>query len=143
VLQVLPDSVSPSYATEKGETTMGKSIRDMNKGGGGPPLLHGADVPNKVTSVKIKIKELREGPENFNSAAIIDFVEPVYECEAWAVNITNLKALAKLNGLDDDADFDVLAAKVRNKTFTLHVGMVNNPQTKKMVRSLFFNSEAA
>lgn len=120
---------------------MGKSIGSMSKGSGGPPLLHGSDVPQKVTSIKIKVKELREAPENFNSAAIIDLSEPVYECEAFALNITNLKALAKLNGGDDNMDFDTLANKVRGKSFILHIGMVNNPQTKKMVRSLFFSSE--
>lgn len=121
---------------------MGKSIKDMNKGAGGPPLLHGSDVPAKVATVKITVKELREAPENFNSAAIIDLAEPVYECEAFAVNITNLKALAKLSGGDDDMDFDKLASKVRGKSFILHVGMVNNPQTKKMVRSLFFDASS-
>ena len=119
---------------------MGKSIGDMKKGSGGPPLLHGSDVPSKVMTVRIKVKELREAPDSFNSAAIIDLAEPVYECEAFAVNITNLKALAKLNGMDEDGDFDTLAAKVRGKSFILHVGMVNNPQTKKMVRSLFFDA---
>ena len=123
---------------------MGKSIAEMNKqrGGGGPPMLHGSDLPRSVTSVKIKVQELREAPANFNSLAIIDFAEPVHECEAFAINITNLRALCELHGLDpEDTDFDVLANKVKGKTLTLYVTMTNNPKEKKMVRSLFFSTE--
>jgi hypothetical protein len=116
---------------------MGK-LRDMKRGGG-PPMLHGEDVPRSVNKFKIKIKELREAPDQFNSPAIIDLAEPVYDREAWAVNITNLRALAQLSKLDpDETDFETLAEKVRGKTFDLYVSMVNNPQTRKMVRSLFF-----
>jgi hypothetical protein len=116
---------------------MGK-LRDMKRGGG-PPMLHGEDVPRSVNKLKIKVKEIREAPEQFKSPAIIDFAEPVYERESWAVNITNLRALAELSGMDpDEADFETLANKVRGKTFDLYVSMTNNPQTRKMVRSLFF-----
>ncbi len=120
---------------------MGKSIADMKaeRGIGGPPMLRGQDIPRSVTKLKIKVKELREAPANFKSPAIIDLAEPVHEREAFAVNITNLRALAELAGLDPEAaDFDILAGKVRGKSFNLHVTMTNNPQTKKMVRSLFF-----
>jgi hypothetical protein len=116
---------------------MGK-LSDMKRGGG-PPMLHGEDVPRSVNKLKIKIKELREAPEQFNSPAIIDLAEPVYERESWAVNITNLRALAELSGMDPDkGDFETLANKVKGKTFELYVSMTNNPQTQKMVRSLFF-----
>ena len=123
---------------------MGKSIADMKqeRGIGGPPMLRGQDVPKSATSVKIKVQELREAPQNFKSMAIIDLAEPVHGREAFAVNITNMRALAELAGLDpEQADFDVLAKKVQGKTYTLHVTVVNNPNTKKMVRSLFFSAE--
>lgn len=120
---------------------MGKSIADMNKerGGGGPPMLHGSDLKKSESQVKIKIKEMREAPKNFNSPAIIDLVEPVAEKLSFAVNITNLRALAELSGLDpDEADFESVASKVKGKTFTLYKTMVNNPKTNKMTFSLFF-----
>lgn len=122
---------------------MGKSLDEMRKerGGGGPPMLHGSDLARTEKSVKIKIKELREAPKNFNSPAIIDLAEPVHEKVAFAVNITNLRALAALNGFsgdDDNIDFEALANKVRGKTFTLHRTMVNNPKTNRMTHSLFF-----
>lgn len=128
------------------EEEMGKSIADMKseRGIGGPPMLRGQDVPKSVTKLKIKVKELREAPANFKSPAIIDLAEPVHEREAFAVNITNLRALASLVGLDpEQADFDILANKVKGKTFELYVSMTNNPNTKKMVRSLFFAADGA
>lgn len=129
----------------KGEVIMGKSISDMRseRGGGGPPMLHGSDLGRTEASVKIKIKELREAPKNFNSPAIIDLAEPVHEKLAFAVNITNLRALAVLAGFnDDDADFDKVAERVKGKTFTLYKSMVNNPKTNKMTSSLFFDAES-
>jgi hypothetical protein len=123
---------------------MGKSIDDMRKerGGGGPPMLHGSDLTKAEQSIKIKVKELREAPKNFNSPAILDLAEPVHEKQAFAVNITNLRALGELVGLDDDsADFDAIASKVKGKTFTLYKSMVNNPKTNKMTFSLFFAPE--
>jgi hypothetical protein len=128
------------------EEEMGKSIADMKseRGIGGPPMLRGQDVPKSVSSFKIKVRELREAPANFKSPAIIELADPVHEREAFAVNITNLRALAGLVGLDpDQADFDVLANKVKGKTFTLYVSMTNNPSSKKMVRSLFFEGEGS
>ena len=58
---------------------MGKTIGDIKseRGIGGPPMLHGSDLPQKVSSVTITVKELREAPANFNSPAIIDLAEPV------------------------------------------------------------------
>ena len=125
---------------------MGKSVGEMRneRGGGGPPMLHGSDLNKSETTCKIKVKELREAPKNFNSPAIIDLAEPVHEKEAFAVNITNLRALAELVGLPgDDADFAKIAEKVKGKTFTLYKSMVNNPKTNKMTFSLFFDANGA
>ena len=122
---------------------MGKSLGEMRqeRGGGGPPMLHGSDLLKSETSCKIKVKEIREAPKNFNSPAIIDLAEPVHEKEAFAVNITNLRALAALVGFaDDEADFSKVAEKVKGKTFTLYKSMVNNPKTNKMTFSLFFDA---
>ena len=131
-------------ANQQEDEEMGKSIADVKseRGIGGPPMLRGQDVPKSVTSLKIKVKELREAPANFKSPFIIDLDSPVHDREAFAVNITNLRALATLVGLDPEtADVDVLANKVKGKTFTLYVSMTNNPSSKKMVRSLFFDGE--
>lgn len=107
------------------------------KGVEGPPLLHGSDVPAKVSSVTVVVKEIRIAPDNFGSIAIIDFSKPVFECEAWAVNKTNLKALLEKFGLTEDAEIDELNTKLAGKKLTLAKVMVNNPQTKKMGPSLF------
>lgn len=105
-------------------------------------MLHGSDLNKSEQSVKIKVKELREAPKNFNSPAILDLAEPIHEKAAFAVNITNLRALGELVGVEgDDADFDTIAAKVKGKTFTLYKSMVNNPKTNKMTFSLFFAPE--
>lgn len=128
------------------EEEMGKSIADVKseRGIGGPPMLRGQDIPKSVNKVKIKIKELREAPSSFKSPFIIDLAEPVHEREAFAVNITNLRALAELVGLDPEtADVDVLANKVKGKSFDLYVSMTNNPSSNKMVRSLFFSANGA
>jgi len=125
---------------------MGKTIADIKqeRGIGGPPMLRGQDLPKSVNSVKIKVATLREAPSNFKSPAIIDLEEPVHGREAFAVNITNLRALAVLLKMDpEQADFDKLAAASEGKTFTLYVGMVNNPKEKRMVRSLFFDVDSA
>lgn len=120
---------------------MGKSIADVKdeRGIGGPPMLRGQDVPKTVSQIKIKVKEMREAPDAFKSPFILDLVEPVYGREAFAVNITNLRALAELSGQEaETADVDKIIKWATGKTLTLHLSMTNNPQTKKMVRSLFF-----
>ena len=128
------------HLVEKEDVNMGKTIGDVKRerGVGGPPLLHGSDVPESATSVKVKVKDLREAPQNFKSAAILDFESPIFETEAWAVNITNLMSLAAKLGFDppEEADFDAVAKKARGQTLTLQVVMVNNPSTGKLVRSL-------
>jgi hypothetical protein len=117
---------------------MGKRMGDIRKekGIGGPPILKGSDVPKGVRSVKIKIRELREGGRDFLSPAVIDFEKPVFEKEAMALNITNLRALARTLGWDDDEfddiDFNDLADKAKGRVVTLDVVSVNNPKTKRM-----------
>lgn len=107
-------------------------------------MLHGSDLNKTEQSVKIKVKELREAPKNFNSPAIIDLAEPVHDKLAFAVNITNLRALGELVGIGgDDADFDKIAEKAKGKQFTLYKSMANNPKTNKMTWSLFFELDAA
>lgn len=100
----------------------------LEKAGGGAPLLHGSDLPRGQTKVVIKVTGVREAPDGFNSPLILD-IEEVYEKEAWAVNKTNLKAIAEKYG--DDVE------KLVGKRIPLHVALVNNPKTKKMTRSLF------
>ena len=122
---------------------MGKTLGQIKKekGIGGPPLLKGSDLPAKMNSVTITIKELREGGKDFKSPAIADFVKPVFEKEAWAMNITNLRALARVCGFEDEdfdgLDFDDLASKCQGRKITLEKMLTNNPQTKKPTHSLF------
>lgn len=123
---------------------MGRSIADIKgeKGVGGPPMLRGQDVPRSLSQIKIKVREMREAPKTFNSLFILDLAEPVHEREAFAVNITNLRALAEMAGQDPETgDTDKIIKWVTGKTLTLYVSMTNNPKTKKMVRSLFFSTE--
>jgi hypothetical protein len=121
---------------------MGKTMGQLRKekGVGGPPLLKGSDIPARIQSVKITIKELREGGKDFKSPAIADLAKPVYEREAWPLNITNLRALSRVLGWEDEEfdglDFDDLAAKAAGRTIILDVTRVNNPQTRKMVQGL-------
>jgi hypothetical protein len=129
--------------TEEEKDEMGKSIADVKKerGIGGPPMLKGSDVPKNVTKFKIKIGDLREAPAVFKSPFIIDLADAVYGKEAFAVNITNLRALAEMAGLDPEtADCDAIAKKMKGKTVQVYISMTNNPQSKKMVRSLFFST---
>lgn len=130
--------------TEEEKDEMGKSIAEVKaeRGIGGPPMLKGSDVPKNITKFKIKIGALREAPLNFKSPFIIDLAEAVYGKEAFAVNITNLRALAEMAGLDPEtADCDTVGKKMKGKTVQVYISMTNNPQTKKMVRSLFFSAE--
>lgn len=125
---------------------MGRTVADVKKekGVGGPPMLHGSDVPQRISQFKIKVQEMREAPKTFNSLFILDLSEPVYGAEAFAINITNLRALAVMAGQDaETGDTEKIAKWAAGKSITLHVALTNNPKTKKMVRSLFFNLEDA
>lgn len=126
---------------------MGKSVADMKaeRGIGGPPMLHGSDLPAKQNSITVKCKELREAPSNFKSPCIMDFEKPAIADRAcMAVNLTNLRILARLVGFSEDeaetADFDVIAKKCQGKKFTLVKALVNNPKINKMTPSLFFQA---
>lgn len=102
----------------------------VEKAGGGEPLLHGSDVPKKQSQVQIQVTGVREAPEGFNSPIILDIKE-VFGKKAWAVNKTNVKALAEQYG--DDLE------KLVGKKVMLTVAMVNNPKTNELTRSLFFS----
>lgn len=117
------------------------SIADIKKqkGVGGPPLLHGSDLPKKVNTVTIIVADIRTGPDNFNSIAIIDLAKEVYGCMAWAVNKTNMDRLLERARLDDSCEMEDLAAKLKGKKLVLKTALVNNPQTKKMGPSLFID----
>ena len=129
-------------SNQLGENENMGTIADMKKekGVGGPPMLHGSDVPRSVSTFKVKCKELREAPKTFNSLAIMD-IDPVYDCEAIAINVTNLRALAELAHEDPDTgDFDRIAKWAKGKTLTVYVIVTNNPKTHKQVRSLSFGT---
>jgi hypothetical protein len=143
--QLFVTSLAAKRNRERG-SQMGKSIADVKseRGIGGPPMLRGQDIPRAVNQVKIKVKEMREAPNSFKSPYILDLAEPVHDREAFAVNITNLRALAELSGQDaETADVDKVCKWVAGKTLTLYAVMTNNPQTKKMVRSLFFSADGS
>lgn len=148
MISSLPRAVIPPWPPEgfaehpnakKERENIDMSIKDefKKKGVEGPPLLHGTDLPKNVNSVVIVVKELRTAPDNFGSIAILDLARPVYDCEAWAVNKTNLRALLEKFGVNEDAEIEELSAKMEGKKLTLNKVMVNNPQTKKMGPSLF------
>ena len=124
---------------------MSKTFGEVRKEKGisGPPLLKGSDVPEKVKSIKVTVKELRDPGKDFKSPAILDFTKPVYEKEAIALNITNLRALARVCGYDDDdfdgLNFEELSGKAAGRTIAFDVVAVNNPQTKRMGRGLFIH----
>lgn len=101
------------------------------------PLLHGDDLPKGTKSVNVICKELRIAPENFGAPMVMDLVKEVFGKSAWAVNKTNIRAIAEKYDLGDDPELEELAQACAGKKFTLTVVMVNNPKTKKMVRSLF------
>lgn len=109
------------------------------KKGEGAPLLKGSDLPPKQSSVVIVVKDLREAPDNFASIAIIDFAKDVFGKGAWAVNKTNMRAIMEKFGIDEDAEFSHVAAKLRGKKITLVKVKVNDPKQKKIVDSLFIS----
>lgn len=138
----LEQHVKRDHSNPRGKVNrMGKTIGQMKKerGLGGPPMLHGSDLPAKVKQVRVTCKELREPPSQFKSLAIFDLAKPVYDKESWAVNGTNLAILSTKAGLGDDlnaVDFDDIANYCKGKQFILQVVMVNDPSKNKMVPSL-------
>lgn len=120
------------------------TIGNMKKerGMGGPPMLHGSDLPDKVDRISIICAELREPPAKFKSLGIIDLEKPLYEKESWAVNSTNLAILAVKFGVmeeNDDlnaVDFADVAKAVKGKKITLQKVYVNDPSKNRSVPSL-------
>lgn len=100
----------------------------LKRGGGGAALLHGSDVANK-REISIKVTDVRVAPDGFNSPIILDIV-PVNGKAAWAVNKTNIKALAKAFAVDD-------LAKLKGKSIKLLVVPTRNPKSGEMTPSLF------
>lgn len=125
----------PNAKNERKEIDM--SMKDVfQEKGGGPPMLHGSDVPAKQNSITIKVKELREAPKNFSGIAIVDLAEEVFGKKAWAVNKSNFRILMDKFGFDEEAEFEDIARKVQGKKLTLSIVMVNDPTKNKFVRGL-------
>jgi hypothetical protein len=94
----------------------------------GHSLLTGSDVPDGTKSITIQISDAREAPDGFGAPLIIDFKKPQFTKASWAVNKTNVKALAKLLG-DDEKSW-------LGKQVKLEIISVRNPQTGEIVPSL-------
>lgn len=94
---------------------------------GGAPLLKGSDVPKGQSTIKVKVKAVREAPKNFQSPVILD-IEELHGKAAMALNKTSCQALSDKYG--DDLE------KLVGKTLTFYVNMTNNPKTGKLTRSL-------
>jgi hypothetical protein len=108
-----------------------KTMLDKRSTGQAGALLNGSDVPAGTKSITIEVAGIREAPEGFNAPAIIDLKKPVYGKTAWAVNKTNLKALIKLFGGDEQ--------KLVGRKIKLEIIAVRNPQTGEIVPSLAVN----
>lgn len=104
----------------------------------GQPLLHGTDLPKGKGSIVVTIERIRQAPQGFNSPFIIDFVTPVFEKAAWAVNKTNGAKLAELFG-DSWCDGE---NRLHGKKIRLIVALVNNPKTSTIGPSLFVEDKA-
>ena len=91
-------------------------------------LLKGSDVPAGTKTVTVEVAGVRESPDGFDAPVILDLKKPVHGKSAWAVNKTNLKALIKLFGEDEQ---NLVGKKIK-----LEVISVRNPQTGEIVRSL-------
>jgi hypothetical protein len=108
-----------------------KQMLDNRSNGKAASLLHGSDVPVGTKSITIVVAGIRESPEGFGAPAIIDLKTPLYGKSAWGVNKTNLKALIKNFGEDEQ--------KLVGKKVKLEVISVRNPQTGEIVPSLTIN----
>jgi hypothetical protein len=100
--------------------------------GDGKPLLHGSDV-SKKRNITITVTGVREAPDNFNAAIILD-IEKIGEAEAWAVNKSNLKQIMD-QMFPGEADPDL--ERLIGQDIVLDVAPANNPQTKETVPSLY------
>lgn len=108
-----------------------KQMLDKRSNGKAGSLLNGSDVPPGTKTITIVVAEIRESPEGFGAPAIIDFKAPIFGKSAWAVNKTNLRALIKLVGEDEQ--------KLIGKKIKLEIISVRNPQTGEIVPSLAVN----
>jgi len=106
------------------------SLKEMldKKGGGAGALLKGSDVPSRIKNIVIEVGEIRESPDGFTAAFIIDLKKEVYGANAWAVNKTNAKAIIKHFGDDE--------RKIKGKKIKLDIISVRNPQSGDVVPSL-------
>ncbi|HTT23669.1 MAG TPA: hypothetical protein VMG82_32375 [Candidatus Sulfotelmatobacter sp.] len=98
-------------------------------------LLNGSDVPAGTKSITIVVAAVRESPEGFGSPAIADLKTPLYGKSAWAVNKTNLKALIKLFGEDEQ--------RLVGKKVKLEIISIRNPQTGEIVPGFAVNPRQA
>ena len=109
-----------------------KELLDAHKGTEGARLLHGSDLPRKLSGIILDCTAIRVAPDNFNSPAIMDF-KPVefsgVEYAALALNKTNLKVIIELLG--EEVEIETLSGKA---SFTRI--LVNNPQTKQPTHGL-------
>jgi hypothetical protein len=108
-----------------------KQMLDKSSTGQAGSLLNGSDVPAGTKSITIVVAGIRESPEGFGAPAIIDLKTPMCGKSAWGVNKTNLRALIKLFGEDDQ--------KLLGKKVKLEVISVRNPQSGEIVPSLAVN----
>jgi hypothetical protein len=107
--------------------TLTTMLKNRSNGKAGS-LLNGSDVPAGTKSITIVVAGIRESPEGFGAPAIIDFKTPIFGKSAWAVNKTNLRALIKLVGEDEQ--------KLIGKKIKLEIISVHNPQTGEIVPGL-------
>jgi len=95
-----------------------------SKSGGAANLLRGSDLPRTMRELKVKVDQVREGPENFNSPLIMDLEDsPIEGKDSIPLNITNTKALIELLG-DDYSQW-------AGATVTFAKILTNNPQTRQ------------
>ena len=94
-------------------------------------LLKGSDLPKSQRTVTVKVTDVREAPDSFNSPVILD-IEPVFERTAFPVNKSNTKRLSELIGDD--------LSELKGKKVTLEKILVNNPKENKMVWGLIVTS---
>lgn len=107
--------------------------RQSRAGGGNQPLLKGTDLPGKTMECLVKVKAVRESPEDWNSPLIFDLEEEVYGKSAWAPNKTSLRLMEEA-GLTPESVLGV--------TLRLTKVLVNNPSTGAPTFGLYFDSVA-